>query len=64
MLTSSDVARGKLVGAETLNGAPVKRYVINGDAFLAAAMSRQPRDWRSFERCGARLVGHATEACC
>jgi len=37
MLTSSDVARGKLVGEETLNGATVKHYVINGDAFLAAA---------------------------
>ena len=37
MLTSADVARGKLVGEETLNGVPVKHYVINGDAFLAAA---------------------------
>ncbi len=37
MLTSSDVARGKFVGDETLNGAPVKHYVINGKAFLAAA---------------------------
>jgi hypothetical protein len=37
MLTSNDVARGKLVGQETLNGAPVKHYVLNGEAFLAAA---------------------------
>ena len=37
MLTNSDVARGTLVGEETLNGATVKHYVINGDAFLAAA---------------------------
>jgi hypothetical protein len=37
MLTSSDVARGKLVGEETLNGVKVKHYVINGEAFLAAA---------------------------
>ena len=37
MLTSSDVARGELVGEETLNGATVNHYVINGDAFLAAA---------------------------
>ena len=37
MLTSSDVARGQLVGEETLNGVPVKHYMINGDAFLAAA---------------------------
>lgn len=36
-LTSSDVARGKFVGEETLNGQKVKHYVISGDAFLAAA---------------------------
>ena len=39
MLTSSDVARGELVGEETLNGAAVKHYVIDGDAFLAAAQN-------------------------
>jgi len=44
MLTSSDVARGELVGQETLNGVPVKHYVINGDAFLAAAQkSKDPK---------------------
>ena len=44
MLTSSDVARGKLVGQETLNGVPVKHYVLNGDAFLNAAQnSRDPK---------------------
>lgn len=44
MLTSSDVARGELVGQETLNGVPVKHYVIDGDAFLAAAQkSRDPK---------------------
>ena len=44
MLTSSDVARGKLVGEETLNGTAVKHYVINGDAFLAAAKkSKDPK---------------------
>jgi hypothetical protein len=44
MLTSSDVARGKLVGQETLNGVPVKHYVLNGEAFLAAAQnSRDPK---------------------
>ncbi len=37
MLTGSDVARGKFIGDEKLNGMPVKHYVINGDAFLAAA---------------------------
>ena len=36
-LTSSDVARGTFVGDETLDGMPVKRYVIDGDAFVAAA---------------------------
>lgn len=39
ILTSSDVARGTYVGDETLNGMAVKHYVINGDAFLAAAQS-------------------------
>lgn len=39
MLTSSDVARGKLVGEETLNGQTVKHYVIDGDTFLAAAQN-------------------------
>lgn len=39
MLTSSDVARGQLVGEESLNGRPVKHYVVNGDAFLAAAQN-------------------------
>ncbi|HRV95200.1 MAG TPA: hypothetical protein P5526_23785 [Anaerolineae bacterium] len=37
MVTNSEVARGQLVGEETLNGVAVKHYVINGDAFLAAA---------------------------
>jgi hypothetical protein len=39
MLTSSDVARGQLVGEETLNGVPVDHYVLNGDAFLAATQN-------------------------
>jgi hypothetical protein len=44
MLTSSDVARGELVGQETLNGVPVRHYAINGEAFLAAAQkSRDPK---------------------
>jgi biopolymer transport protein ExbD len=44
MLTGSEVARGKYIGDATLNGAPVKHYVINGDAFLAAAKkSRDPQ---------------------
>jgi len=44
MLTNSDVARGKLVGEEKLNGKAVKHYVINGQAFLAAAQaSTEPK---------------------
>jgi hypothetical protein len=48
MLTSSDVARGKFVGDETLNGVPVKHYVINGDAFLAAAQKSSNEKLRTF----------------
>jgi hypothetical protein len=48
MLTSSEVARGKLVGEETLNGVPVKHYVINGDAFLAAAQKSKNEKLRTF----------------
>jgi len=41
---NSDVARGKLVGEEKLNGKAVKHYVINGQAFLAAAQaSTEPK---------------------
>ena len=36
-LTSSDVARGTLVGEETIDGVPVSHYSIDGAAFLAAA---------------------------
>jgi len=38
-LTGSDVARGTLVGDESLNGVPVKHYVLDGAAFLAAAQA-------------------------
>ena len=48
MLTSSDVARGKFVGEETLNGAPVKHYVIDGDAFLAAAQKSTDPKLKAF----------------
>ena len=48
MLTSGDVARGKLVGQETLNGVPVKHYVIDGDAFLAAAQNSEDEKLKSF----------------
>jgi hypothetical protein len=36
-LTSSDVARGTLVGEDTIGGVPVRHYRIDGEAFLAAA---------------------------
>ena len=48
MLTSSDVARGKFVGDETLNGVPVKHYVINGDAFLVAAQNSTDPKLKAF----------------
>ncbi len=48
MLTSSDVARGELVGQETLNGVAVKHYVLNGDAFLTAAQKSRNPELRAF----------------
>ena len=48
MLTGSDVARGKFVGDENLNGKPVKHYVIDGDAFLAAAQKSSDPKLQAF----------------
>ncbi len=48
LLTSSDVARGKLVGEEKLNGVAVKHYVIDGDAFLAAAQKSKDEKVKDF----------------
>jgi hypothetical protein len=48
MLTGSDVARGKLVGEETLNGMTVEHYVIDGPAFLAAAQQSTDPNVRTF----------------
>ena len=48
MLTSSDVARGELVGQEMLNGRAVWHYVIDGDTFLAAARSSSDPKLRAF----------------
>ena len=48
MLTGSDVARGKFVGDEKLNGVPVKHYVIDGDAFLAAAQKSSDPKLKAF----------------
>lgn len=43
MFTSKDVARGTFAGNETLKGAAVKHYVIDGPTFLAAAQkSKDP----------------------
>ncbi len=48
MLTGSDVARGQLVGEESLNGVPVKHYVLNGEAFLAAAQNSTDPKLKAF----------------
>jgi hypothetical protein len=48
MVTSSEVARGKLAGQMTLNGTAVKHYVINGDAFLAAAQKSSDPKLKAF----------------
>jgi hypothetical protein len=48
LLTGSDVARGKLVGEETLNGTTVQHYVINGPAFLKAAQQSTDPNVRTF----------------
>jgi hypothetical protein len=48
MLTGSDVARGRLVGQETRAGVPVKHYVIDGGAFLAAARASSDPELRAF----------------
>ena len=48
MLTSSEVARGKLVGEETLNGKAVSHYVIDGDAFLTAAQNSTDPQLQAF----------------
>jgi hypothetical protein len=50
MLTSSDVARGKLVGQEKLNGVPVNHYAINGDAFLSAAQNSSDPKLKAFSK--------------
>jgi hypothetical protein len=39
ILTSSEAARGTLIGDETLGDRAVRHYLIDGEAFLAAAQS-------------------------
>lgn len=48
MLTSKDVARGRLVGQGTLNGRSVKHYIIDGETFLAAAKASSDPQLRAF----------------
>ena len=48
MLTSSDVAYGKLAGPGMLNGRPVRHYVIDGQTFLAAAQKSSDPQLRTF----------------
>ncbi len=48
LFTNSDVARGKLVDKMTVNGLPVNHYVINGEAFLAAAQKSQDEKLKEF----------------
>ncbi len=42
------IARGMLVRIETLNGAAVKHYVIDGNAFLVAAQQSADPSVRTF----------------
>ncbi len=48
LLTSSDVARGQLMGEVTLRGRRVKHYVIDGDAFIQAARRSSDPQLRAF----------------
>jgi hypothetical protein len=48
MLTAADVARGTLVGEETLDGRTVQHWVIDGDAFLAGAQASSDPKLRAF----------------
>lgn len=48
MFTSKEVARGTLAGSETLNGAAVKHYVIDGPTFLDAAQKSKDPTLNSF----------------
>jgi hypothetical protein len=48
MFTSKDVARGTFAGNETLKGAAVKHYVIDGPTFLAAAQNSKDKTLSTF----------------
>ena len=46
--TKARLDRCTLVGEETLHGVPVKHYVLDGDAFLAAAQESSEPNLREF----------------
>jgi hypothetical protein len=48
MFTSKDVARGTFAGNETIKGAAVKHYVIDGPTFLAAAQKSKDPTLKEF----------------
>jgi len=48
MLTRKEVAKGKLTGQEEYNGATLNRYILNGDAFLAASKKSGDPALKSF----------------
>lgn len=48
MLTNRDVARGKLIGQETYNSQALNHYLLNGDAFLAAAKKSSDPKLKAF----------------
>jgi hypothetical protein len=48
MLTKSEVARGRLVDQTTVNGVPVDHYVLDGEAFLAAAQKSRDAKLKAF----------------
>ncbi len=48
MLTSKDVARGRLAGQSMLNGRAVKHYIIDGETFLAAAKASSDPKLKAF----------------
>jgi hypothetical protein len=48
LLTAPEVARGKFVSEGQINGVKAKRYVIDGDAFLATAQASENEKLRAF----------------
>jgi hypothetical protein len=50
MVTSSDVARGEYIGKARWKGQSLKHYVIDGDAFLAAAQKSSDSELRAFSK--------------